>query len=183
MQTWREHMPNGMLLKADGFASSLADPASMFTLKHFCESAGIPYDDTKIPIRLETFREYGPAFQRRMVPRVEDTQVERRERGATGFRLHLSDGRHATTPRVILAVGISHFHVVPATLSHLPAELVTHSSAHADVERFCGRDVTVVGAGASAIDLAVLLRPTWCWSLGDPHYGSTIHRWLSGLSG
>jgi hypothetical protein len=30
MQTWREHMPNGMLLKADGFASSLADPASVF---------------------------------------------------------------------------------------------------------------------------------------------------------
>jgi len=52
---------------------------------------------------------------------VEDTQVERIERGATGFRLHLRDGRHATTHRVILAVGISYCHVVPATLSHLPA--------------------------------------------------------------
>jgi hypothetical protein len=112
----------------------------------------------KIPIRLETFRGYGLAFQQLMVPGVEDTQVERMERGATGFRLHLSDGRDATIQRVILAVGTSHFHVVPATLSQLPAELVTHRSAHADVERFRGRNVTVVGAGASAIDLAVFLK-------------------------
>jgi thioredoxin reductase len=158
MQTWREHMPNGMLLKSDGFASSLADPASKFTLEHFCESADIPYDDTKIPIRLETFREYGLAFQQCMVPEVEDTQVVRIERRVADFRLHLSDGRHATTQRVVLAVGVSHFHVLPAVLKHLPAELVTHSSAHTDLERFRGRDVTVVGAGASAIDLAVLLR-------------------------
>ena len=158
MQTWREHMPNGMLLKADGFASNLADPASMFTLKSFCESAGLPYDDTRMPIRLETFRAYGQAFQRQLVPEVEDTQVLRIERGPVGFRLHLDEGGHATAQRVILAVGLNHFHVLPTTLTQLPTELVTHSSANTDVGRFRERDVTVIGAGASAIDLAVLLR-------------------------
>ena len=158
MQTWREHMPDGMLLKSDGFASNLADPASMLTLKHFCESAGIPYDDTRVPIRLETFRAYGLAFHQRMVPEVEDTLVVGIEREAAGFRLDLGDDRHARVQNVILAVGISHFHVLPTTLTHLPAELVTHSSVHTDVERFRGRAVTVIGAGASAIDLAALLK-------------------------
>ena len=158
MQTWLEQMPDGMLLKADGFASNLADPASVFTLKYFCESAGIPYDERRIPIRLETFRAYGLAFQQRMIPEVEDTQVVKIERDAAGFRLNLSDGRHATAQNVVLAVGVSHFQVVPPILEHLPAELLTHSLAHKNVERFRGRDVTVIGAGASAIDLAVLLK-------------------------
>ena len=35
--------------------------------------------------------------------------------------------------------------------------VVSHSSAHAGVSRFRGTDVMVLGAGASAIDLAVLL--------------------------
>ena len=158
MQTWREHMPNGMLLKADGFASNLADPESVFTLKYFCESTGRSYDDTRIPIPVETFRDYGLAFQQRRVPEVEDTEVVGIEREAAGFRLDLSDGGHATAQHVVLAVGITHFDVLPMVLRHLPAELVTHSSAHAGIERFRGRDVTVIGAGASAIDLAVLLK-------------------------
>ena len=90
MQTWREHMPDGMLLKADGFASNLADPASVFTLRSFCESAGIPYDDTRIPVRLETFRAYGLAYQQRMIPEAEDTQVVGIARDAAGFRLRLT---------------------------------------------------------------------------------------------
>jgi len=158
MQMWRDHMPDGMLLKADGFASNLADPASVFTLKYFCELSRIPYDEARIPIRLETFRAYGLAFQQRMIPEVEDTQVVGIVRDTAGFRLSLSNGRYATAPNVVLAVGLSHFQVLPPALAHLPAELVTHSSAHKDVERFRGRDVTVIGAGASAIDLAVLLK-------------------------
>jgi hypothetical protein len=102
MQTWRDHMPEGMLLKAEGFASNLADPAAVFTLEYFCELSGIPYDETRIPIRLETFRAYGLAFQQRMIPEVEDTQVVRIERDAAGFRLNLSDGRYATAPNVVL---------------------------------------------------------------------------------
>lgn len=158
MLTWREHMPDGMLLKADGFASNLADPDGAFTLERYCRSAGIPYHDWRAPVRLETFREYGLAFQQRFVPELEDTQVEKIERRAPGFRLELDDGREAVARQVVLAVGISHFHVLPAVLMHLPAQFVTHSSAHANVDRFHGRAVTVIGAGASAIDLAVLLK-------------------------
>jgi thioredoxin reductase len=42
-------------------------------------------------------------------------------------------------------------------LSGLPAARVTHSSAHRDLLEFVGKDVTVIGAGASAVELAALL--------------------------
>src|SRR5260370_5745265 len=45
-----------------------------------------------------------------------------------------------------------------ASLSHLPQAVLSHSSAHKEPARLRGRDVTVVGGGASAVDLAVLLQ-------------------------
>jgi thioredoxin reductase len=158
METWRERMPDGMLLKSDGFASNLSDPAAAFTLKHFCETKGIPYDDTRIPVNLETFRAYGLAFQQRMVSDLEVKQVIGIENDAGVYRFYLNDGSSGAAQNVVLAVGISHFQHLPLTLGQLPAELASHSSAHRKLERFRGRDVTVIGGGASAIDLAVLLR-------------------------
>ena len=36
MDSWLVHMPKGMMLKSDGFASNLYDPEDRFTLKQFC---------------------------------------------------------------------------------------------------------------------------------------------------
>ena len=157
MHTWCAQMPDGMMLKSDGFASNLSDPEDRFTLKRFCELTGTAYDDTKIPITLETFRAYGLAFQERMVPELQDAQVTRIEREDGGYRLQLDNGTTLSAATVVLAVGISHFHHLPPVLSGLPEEFVTHSSAHKNLERFAGQTVTVVGGGASAIDTAVLL--------------------------
>jgi cation diffusion facilitator CzcD-associated flavoprotein CzcO len=157
MLTWREHMPDGMLLKSDGFASNISDPASTLSLKRFCETTGVPYDDKNVPVQLETFRAYGLAFQQRLVPELEDKQVVRIEPHADGYRFELDDGGTGTAHNVVLAVGISHFAYVPPALRRLPAEYLSHSSAHADLGGFRGRDVTVIGGGASAIDIAALL--------------------------
>src|SRR2546421_12122917 len=105
LRTWREHMPKGMLLKSDGFASNLSDPAGKFTLAHFCEMSGIPYDDTRVPVRLETFTAYGQAFQQRLVPNLEEKDVVKMEPDEEGYRLHLSDGGVALTHDVVVAVG------------------------------------------------------------------------------
>src|SRR5208282_4622333 len=59
--------------------------------------------------------------------------------------------------RVVLAIGITHFEYVPENLAHLPAEFLSHSARHREVEPFRGRSVLVVGGGASALDLAGLL--------------------------
>src|SRR5579875_560850 len=68
METWRERMPNGMLLKSDGFASNLSAPVPGYTLRDYCKVHGIAYDDTRIPVRLDTFVGYGMWFQRNLVP-------------------------------------------------------------------------------------------------------------------
>lgn len=157
MDVWRRHMPRGMMLKSDGFASNLYDPDSSFTLKHFCAEKGIAYDDKQVPVRLDTFIAYALAFQQRFVPHLEDRMVTALDRSPENFRLQLDDGETLTPRKIVLAVGISHFPFMPPCLAHLPPESVSHSFAQNDPVHFSGRRVCVIGRGASAIDLAVLL--------------------------
>jgi thioredoxin reductase len=156
MESWLQ-MPCGMMLKSEGFASSLYDPKGALPLGRFCQERGLGYADLGLPVPLAMFCEYGLAFQRRFVPTLEQHMVSGLKNGAEHFTLELDNGEKLDVRRVVVAVGISHFAHMPSVLSGLPAALVSHSSAHADVGRFRGRDVTVLGAGASAIDLAALL--------------------------
>ena len=157
MDSWLAHMPKGMMLKSDGFASNISDPGDQFTLGKFCAEQGIEYADTGIPVRLETFTAYGLAFRERMVPELEDKQVVSVERSSDGYLLQLDDGERLRARNVVLAVGITHFDYVPENLAHLPAEFLSHSARHHDVEQFRGRDVVVIGGGSSALDWAALL--------------------------
>jgi thioredoxin reductase len=156
MESWLQ-MPRRMMLKSEGFASSLYDPKRILPLGRYCQERGLEYADLGLPVPLATFCEYGLAFQRRFVPTLEQHMVRGLKNGAEHFTLELDNGEKLDVRRVVVAVGISHFAHMPSVLSGLPAALVSHSSAHADVGRFRGTDVTVLGAGASAIDLAVLL--------------------------
>jgi thioredoxin reductase len=158
MESWRKNMPKGMLLKSDGFASNLFDPEGKFTLKQFCAQQGIDYSDTQFPVSLETFCAYGLSFAERMVPDLEEKQVEAVELADDGFLLRLDSGETVTARRVVLAVGITHFPYVPENLTHLSGQFLSHSSLHHDLNPFRGRTVAVVGGGASAINLAYLLR-------------------------
>ena len=158
MSNWRLHMPKGMRLKSEGFASNLYDPGGTLTLARYCAENRIAYADLGLPVRLETFAAYGMEFQRRFVPSLEDKTVVALDRSAAGFLLRLSDGESVSAGRVVIATGISHLHYVPPVLAALPRGFVSHSSQHGDLEPLRGRHVTVVGAGASALDLAALLR-------------------------
>jgi thioredoxin reductase len=158
MDSWVAHMPKGMMLKSDGFASNIYDPDARFTLRQFCAESGVEYADMGTPVRLETFGDYGLAFRDRMVPELEDKLVANIQRRTGGFVLQLEDGEKVEAKRVVLAVGITHFEYIAENLANLPAEFVSHSYRHHDLARFKGRSVVVVGAGSSAIDLAGLLR-------------------------
>jgi cation diffusion facilitator CzcD-associated flavoprotein CzcO len=157
MHTWLNQMPKGMKLKSEGFASSLDDPAGSFTLGEYCRGEQIPYQDLGLPVELETFSAYGLEFQKRFVPQLENKSVVQMEKSPGGFQIRLADGESLAAKKAVAAVGICHYAHVPEVLARLPEELITHSSMHPTVDRFKGSEIAVVGAGASAIDLAALL--------------------------
>ena len=157
MHTWLTHMPKGMRLKSEGFASSLYDPNSTFTLQAYCKEKGIAYSDIGLPVPLEVFSSYGLEFQKRFVPELKNTLVSSLKRSGKGFQVGMEDGEFISARRVVTAVGLTHYKNFPPDLAALGEEFATHSSRHNTVDQFKGRDVTVVGAGASALDLAALL--------------------------
>jgi FAD-dependent urate hydroxylase len=158
MRTWRVHMPAGMYLKSEGCASSLSDPTGSLTLAAYCQEHGLRYGDQGVPVPLETFHDYGLAFQQRLVPEVEDTQVVALDRASDGYRLRTAAGETLAAGSVIVAVGIGQFAYLPPALAGLPGELVSHSSQHRDFAAFAGRDLTVLGGGQSALETAALAR-------------------------
>jgi cation diffusion facilitator CzcD-associated flavoprotein CzcO len=157
MQTWAEQMPAGMMLKSDGFASNLYDPESAFTLGHYCAEKKLPYADVGIPVPLETFAAYGLEFQRRFVPDLEPARIVAIQRSNGGFQLKTAQGETVLARKVVVAVGITHFSYLPPFLSDLPAQYVSHSLQHHDLSVFQGKKVAVIGAGASAVDIAAIL--------------------------
>lgn len=158
MKFWTQRMPKGMRLKSEGFASSLSDPKSQFTLREFCRQRGIEYADIGLPIALETFVEYGREFQRRFVPGLERVEIIQLSSRPAGFELLTSSGECVRAQRVVVATGIGAFEYLPPILKDLSQTLVSHSSHHCDLTSFRGAKVLVLGAGASALDTAALLR-------------------------
>jgi cation diffusion facilitator CzcD-associated flavoprotein CzcO len=145
-----------MLLKSDGFASSLSDPKSVFTLRDYCAERNLPYADVGIPVPLATFISYGLEFQKRFVPQLEQTNIRSIQRIDGGFQLQTMLGETLQARKVVVAVGITHFGYLPPFLADLSPH-VTHSLQHSDLTGFRGKRVTVIGAGASAVDIAALL--------------------------
>ena len=150
-------MPEAMVLKSEGNGSNLYDPHGELTLKRYCEDIGLPYKDLGYPIPLSTFIDYGIAFQQRFVPRLEDRHVTEVDPTQYGYDIHLDDGEIARARHVIVAAGIRAYEYMPPELEKLPDGLASHSAMHVKVEPFAGKQVAVIGGGASAINLAAVL--------------------------
>lgn len=157
MESWRKSMPRGMLLKSEGFASSLYDPAGQYTLEAYCREQSLPYEAVGDPVPLERFVAYGQEFQRRCVPELERHKVRALRRDPRGFSLTTDTGETLVARRVVVATGIADCGYIPQELTGCPPQLLSHSSAHSDLTPFRGRRVAVIGGGSSAIDIAGLL--------------------------
>jgi len=156
--TWREHMPKGMLLKSEGYASSLSAPGNgVGTLEEYCRSQRLPYRHLDSPVSLKIFTDYAMAFQQRFVPKLEKADVISIQRAERGFSVDLENGGHVPARHLIMATGISWFNDVPRIFGQLPETLVSHTYSHHTVDQFAGKQVVVIGAGASAADIAIQL--------------------------
>src|SRR5579862_7242018 len=122
MYTWQTHMPAGMRLKSEGFASSLYDPASAFTLEAYCRQRGLPYADVGLPVPLETFISYGQEFQRKFVPELEGKSIISLGKFSEGFNVGVEGGESFAARKIVCAVGLCYFEYIPPVLSGLSAE-------------------------------------------------------------
>ncbi|MCN9241317.1 FAD-dependent oxidoreductase [Streptomyces sp. RY43-2] len=164
MVSWRDHMPEGMLLKSTPVASNIDAPRRGHTLVDYCDAAGIHRlvtDEDIIPV--ETFQAYGEWFQQQQVPELERTRVVSVDRRTGGdFELKLDSGELFTARAVVVATGLSGLAHVPRELAGAaadgpaPTAPLSHSSQHHELTRFCGKDLLVVGAGQSALETAAL---------------------------
>ncbi|MGW3649063.1 NAD(P)-binding domain-containing protein [Streptomyces sp. NPDC000878] len=156
MASWRDHMPRGMYLKSEPWASNLSDPDGRWRLDTYCAARGVEARHGE-PIPLEMFAAYGQWFARNAVPEVDERTVTRVAPVAGGFEAVTEDGETVRARTVALAVGVLPFVEIPATLRDLSPDLVSHSSHHCELDRFRGRDVTVIGGGQAALETAALL--------------------------
>ena len=159
MELWRHHMPETMMLKSNGYASNLSAPdGKASSLKRFCRDHGYAYGDLNVPVPLATFIAYADWFHARHVPGLDERMVAGLDRDEQGYRLTLEDGEQVRAAQVVMAVGITSFAHMPAALAALPAHLASHSFDHRTAHQFAGKETVVVGAGASAVNLAHELR-------------------------
>lgn len=147
-------MPESINLKSFAFATNVYVPQRGFTFPEYCRARGL--EDVE-PCSMASFAEYGLWVQRALVPEVEPLDVSGLLARSNTFELTLAGGARVRARRVVVAVGLGHFAHVPRALAHLPAELVSHSSEHTEFSRFAGKDVAVLGAGASAVEAATMV--------------------------
>src|SRR5262249_40383454 len=116
MSTWRDHMPKGMCLKSEGFASNLSAPSNASTLHAWCAANRKSYSAQNVPVPVDDFVSYSDWFTRTYVPTLEPLNVTNIVHVPNGYALTLEDGTVAQTRRVVMAVGITWFKSVPDEL-------------------------------------------------------------------
>ena len=154
MSFWLQ-MPESINLKSFAFATNVYVPQRGFTFPEYCRARGLEDEE---PCSMASFAEYGLWVQRTLVPEVEPVDVSAVEARGNAFELTLEGGgERVRARRVVVAVGLGHFPFVPRAVAHLPPELGSHSSVHTEFSRFAGKEVAVLGAGASAVEAAAMV--------------------------
>ena len=154
MSFWRDHMPAGMMLRTGWGETHLSDPNRRFTLDAYAQHRGMERPDL---LPLEEFVAYTDWFRSHAVPDIDPRRVTRIDTENGSFRLALGDGSHMTAARVVIATGLANQEYRPEEFDGLPRELVTHVVEHADLSKFRGKRVGVVGRGQSACENAAIL--------------------------
>lgn len=196
MESWRNWMPTGMMLRSEAHASNLWDGDGRFTLEKFCRERALAYRPSGPPVPIGTFLEYCEWFRAKAVSQLQDAKVGRLSKGDEGFRLELDDGTEMTAKRVVVATGHRAFRHIPSVFSEASAGYVSHSCDHADLVPLKNRNVIVVGGGQSSLETAALLheqgasvrilvrRPAVAWNplnLGSRSYIEKVLHPESGL--
>jgi FAD-dependent urate hydroxylase len=157
MDSWIQHMPKGMALRSEPFASSLWDAKRDRTLEAYFYSIGKEYRAIGVATPLAQFLNYCKWFVDHEVPMIDERTLVRLSKWGRGFKLAFADGGEMRAEKVVLATGIVEHRYIPAGLRGLPKDLVLHSCRVSEPARLSGLEVLVLGAGQSALETAALL--------------------------
>ena len=153
MKFWRD-MSIGLNLKSLAFATNVFVPENGYTFPEWCRERNL--EDFE-PCTMQSFAAYGMWMKDRFVPDVEPEEVTRVSQSSRGFDIALTSERRLEARRVVFATGLSYFANMPRPLRGLPNELASHTFFLSDYSIFRGKDVAVIGAGASAIEAGALV--------------------------
>jgi FAD-dependent urate hydroxylase len=163
MDTWRAHMPAGMYLKSEPYGSDMSCPQTGYDIAGYSRAERIPgIDERGQPLSLEQFLDYSDWYVKHLVPDVSDVRVTQIKAVNGGFQVAFADAEPVAVRNVVVATGLLPHVYIPAELSGLSAELVSHTSDYHRFDRFRGRRVAVVGAGSSALETAALMHEAGC---------------------
>jgi FAD-dependent urate hydroxylase len=188
MDTWRAHMPIGMNLKSEPYASSMSSPQQGYDLATYCRKHGLEHIERGGPLTLERFLAFADWYAAQLVPDITDVSVTGISLVDGGFRVSFSEGEPLIARQVVVATGVLPYAHIPPELSGLPSDLVSHTADHQLLEPFRGRRVAVVGAGQSALETSALLhengadvqviarRPALSWPDPNPEQVSLLGR-------
>ena len=157
MDTWRAHMPAGMYLKSEPFGSDMSCPQAGYDLAGYSRSERIEGYGRGMPVPLGWFLDYSDWYIKQLVPDVSDVTVTEIKAVNGGFQVAFADADPVAVRSVVVATGVLPYSYIPAELSGLPSELVSHTADHHQFDDFRGRRVAIVGAGSSALETAALL--------------------------
>lgn len=154
MRFWRT-MPPGLNLKSLAFATNIAVPERGHSFPEWCRERGLEDHE---PCTMESYAEYGMWMKDRFVPHLEDVEVRRvAATGQRRFEVTLASGETLRARAVVSATGLSGLAYTPDVLAGLGPDLESHTFDLHSFTRFAGKEVAVVGAGASAIEAAALV--------------------------
>jgi FAD-dependent urate hydroxylase len=158
MNTWRNHMPLGLFLKSEPWGSSMSATTSGYDIKTWAGLAGFDeYRDRVGPLPLHRFLEYADWFTGKLVPDIRDLTVTSVTPVGDHFEVEFAEESPMLARAVIVATGMMPYAHLPAELSGMPGDLVTHSMAHDRLDKFRGKRVAVVGGGQSSLQTGALL--------------------------
>jgi FAD-dependent urate hydroxylase len=151
-------MPLGLFLKSEPYGSVISSATQGYDIATYSRLHGFDdYVDRVGPLPLERFLGYADWFTGQLVPDIQDVTVTSVTPGGGGFKVEFAEEAPVFARQVIIATGLLPYAHIPNELSGLPADLMTHSSAHRRLDQFHGRRVAVIGGGQSALQTAALL--------------------------
>ena len=152
METWKDRMPRGMLMRSAWEETSLSAPGGAGTIDAWTAAVGTERTE---PIPLEFFLRYSAWFGETFVTDRDPNDIASVEPNGSGFRLTTTAGAEVDARKLVVSVGVMPFAYVPAPLAKLFGDTISLATGSLeDANRHAGRRVLVVGGGQAGLETA-----------------------------